>query len=113
MNRIKKLRQKKGWHQTELAKTLGVSQATLSNWERGIHDPDNESLAKIAKIFNCTIDYLLMNSPEVYPIDVEDLNADNVYFRIAQEARESGISPHDLRLAIEFLKKSKERDNNL
>jgi len=44
MNRVKELRKEKGIRQTELAKQLDISQATLSNWERGVHDPGHEEL---------------------------------------------------------------------
>lgn len=45
--------------QAELAEKLGVSQQTISKYERGTREPDNETLAKLAEIFDCSIDYLL------------------------------------------------------
>lgn len=61
-NRIKYLREKAGLNQYELAEFLNVSQGTLSNWERGIHDIDNDSLIILAKKFEVTTDYLLGTS---------------------------------------------------
>ena len=112
MNRVKELRLEKGMRQIELAQTLDVSQATLSNWERGVHNPDNESLTELSKIFGCSIDYLLMNSPVRYPLDEEGFEVDRVYYRIVQEARNAGLDPEDLELAIDFLKRAKARDQN-
>jgi len=40
MNKIKELREEKGLLQAKLAEMMGISQATLSNWERGVHNPD-------------------------------------------------------------------------
>ncbi|MDR2166724.1 MAG: helix-turn-helix domain-containing protein [Clostridiales bacterium] len=109
MNRLAELRKAKGMRQAELAQIMEVSQATLSNWERGVHDLDNESLLKLARIFGCTTDYLLGYSANV---EGDDAQMEQIYYRIAQDAKNSGISPHDLQLALDFLKKARERDNN-
>lgn len=59
MLRLKELRKGKGLNQQQLAKLLGVTQATLSGWENEKYEMDNISLVKCAKIFNVTVDYLL------------------------------------------------------
>ncbi|MCL2362378.1 MAG: helix-turn-helix domain-containing protein [Defluviitaleaceae bacterium] len=61
MNRIKELREENNLKQLELAEMLNVSQGTLSNWERSVHDPDRESLIKMSTIFSRGIDYILGN----------------------------------------------------
>lgn len=53
------LRKELNMSQAELAEKLGVSQQTISKYERGTREPDNETLAKLAEIFDCSIDYLL------------------------------------------------------
>lgn len=58
-NRIKQLRELNGMSQKELSTFLNISQGSLSNWERGIHDPDNEALIILSQKFNVTTDYLL------------------------------------------------------
>jgi transcriptional regulator with XRE-family HTH domain len=63
--------------QSELAKNLDISQGTLSNWERNIHDPDTESLITLSEIFDVTTDYLLGKSdvpthPPPYPTPTID-----------------------------------------
>ena len=59
MNRISELRKQQDIKQTVLADRLGITQATLSNWERGIHDPDNDTLLTLSELFNVSTDYLL------------------------------------------------------
>ena len=115
MNRIKALREARGLKQAELADMLNVSQATLSNWERGVHDLDNESLANLAGFFNCTIDYLLMNSDIINIEQLQNIesNMEPVYYRVVMDAKKSGIPPQDLQKALEFLKKAKERDEEI
>jgi repressor LexA len=59
MNRIKELRTARNMKQVELARKLNVSQAALSGYETGKYEPDNETIKKIARIFNTSVDYLL------------------------------------------------------
>lgn len=50
-----------GMKQRELAAFLGVSQATISNWERnGMGSLTGERLSQISNLFNITIDELLI-----------------------------------------------------
>lgn len=64
--KLKKLREQRGWTQTQAAERLGVSSQVVSNYERDYRSPDKESLSNIAKIYNCSLDWLLgiTNSPE-------------------------------------------------
>lgn len=65
-NNIKKLRQERGMTQQELADVLGVKQNTLSCWERGVYEPDNEMLWRMAKYFNVSVEYLI----GAFPVDI-------------------------------------------
>jgi len=51
MNIIRELRKKKGIQQKELSIEIGVSQPTVSDWEKGKKDPSSESLKKLAEYF--------------------------------------------------------------
>ena len=57
--RLKELRMEKNLLQSELGKFLSVDQRTISNWEKGIRQPDFETLAAIARFFDVSVDYLL------------------------------------------------------
>lgn len=56
---IKKIREKKGITQQELATVLGVGQSTVAMWETNNSLPRAEKLPAIAKALGCTIDELL------------------------------------------------------
>ncbi|MGN0453411.1 MAG: helix-turn-helix domain-containing protein [Ruminococcus sp.] len=56
---ITQLRQAKGLTQIELAEKLNYSDKAVSKWERGESIPDVTVLAKIAEIFEVTLDYLV------------------------------------------------------
>ncbi|MBQ0017472.1 MAG: helix-turn-helix transcriptional regulator, partial [Clostridiales bacterium] len=49
----------KGISQRELGENLGVINQTVSFWENGQREPDLDTLKKIAKYFDITVDDLL------------------------------------------------------
>jgi transcriptional regulator with XRE-family HTH domain len=57
--KIKKLRQEKGWSQTQLANKLGIHPQHVSRYERGVFTPSAETLTKIGEVFGVSADYLL------------------------------------------------------
>lgn len=59
MLKLKELRQSLGLTQNKIAEQLNISRSTIAMYETGASEPDNETLTKLADIFNVTIDYLL------------------------------------------------------
>lgn len=57
--RLKYQREKHGYNQSYLAKYLQVSQVSISNWERGVKQPDFSVLIDLANLFGTSTDYLL------------------------------------------------------
>lgn len=55
---LKSLRLEKGLTQEELGKIINQSKQTVYNWENDKRKCDVESLFKLAKFFDVTIDYL-------------------------------------------------------
>gem|GEM_PF-4716253 len=45
--------------QEDVAEKLSITRQTISKWERGINEPDIETIVKLADIYNVTIDQLL------------------------------------------------------
>ena len=81
--RLKELRIKKGWSLLELSLLVGVSDQTISNWEKGATEPDINSIKKLASFFKVTTDYLLeQDNDEAYVLDIfkklEYLNKDEL-----------------------------------
>lgn len=60
--RIRKLRQERGWTQTELGERIHVHQKQVSSYERGVNVPSTDILIKLAEVFDVTLDYLAFNS---------------------------------------------------
>ena len=59
MNIIKQLRKTKGWSQAQLAKYVGVSRSTVSMWEIGQSQPDNDTLIKLSELFGTSVDDII------------------------------------------------------
>ena len=53
------LRNQKGWTQQQLADLLGVTNKTVSKWERNEGYPSIDTLLSLSKLFNVTVDELL------------------------------------------------------
>lgn len=60
-SRISEERKKLGLSQEELANKVGVSQKSISKYERGTRRPSYETLTLMAGLFGVTVDYLLGN----------------------------------------------------
>lgn len=57
--RLKQLRLEKSLTQIELAKLFNTSHATINRYEKGVNEPDSETINKFADYFNVSTDYLL------------------------------------------------------
>lgn len=55
-NRLRELREAKGWSQGELGERLGVSRQTVNAIETGKYDPSLPLAFRIAKLFRKTIE---------------------------------------------------------
>jgi len=59
MNRIKELREEAGMNMREAAKKLGLKYTTYVNYEKGLREPNSETLITIADKYHVSIDFLL------------------------------------------------------
>lgn len=57
--RIKALREARGWTQAELARRLNITRNGVNSWEQGLSMPSPAYLVDLAKLFSVSTDYLL------------------------------------------------------
>lgn len=57
--RLKELRKDRGLTQKQFSEIMGVSENSISLYERNENTPDDEMKVKMAKFFNVSLDYLL------------------------------------------------------
>ena len=67
VNRLKYIRLAKGISQKEVSITLGVTQATVSSWERGTKSPSMNNMKRLAKIYEVSLDYLVGSTDSIDP----------------------------------------------
>lgn len=60
-NKLLKLRKEHGLSQEQLASKLGISRQAVSKWERAEASPDTDNLIELAKLYNVSLDDLLLN----------------------------------------------------
>ena len=61
MINLKYYRELAGLSQFQLAKKMGMAQQTISAYENGVRQADNDSLIEFSNFFNITIDDLIKN----------------------------------------------------
>lgn len=88
-NRIRELRQKKGFSQLQLSIELEVTQETISAYEHSKHLPSVTALMKMSGLFGVSMDYImgLSDVPQIAmsysssPLDDEQKNLLLLYYR--------------------------------
>lgn len=76
-NKIKELRTKSRFTQSELAERLGVTKSSIASYENDSRQPSYEVLIKISQVFNVSIDSLLLNRSGV-TLDIDGLKREQV-----------------------------------
>lgn len=75
---LKNLRVQRGMSQSDLARLLGFARTTVSSYENGSRNPDNETLIRIATCFQVSLDYLL-------GIDISNIDNSSVYSEVLKD----------------------------
>lgn len=88
--RIKALREPRGWTQAELARRMNMTRNGINSWEQGLSMPSPPSLVDLAKLFSVSTDYLL-GVENHSTVNVTGLNEEDVALlaRLADRLRES------------------------
>lgn len=104
---LKKLRQDNEMTQEELAKKINSSRSNIANYENGKNMPSVEVLEKLAKVFDCTLDYLMGKSEIRNPEELK-----KIPFANAGGLNVNGLDEEDLlelQKQIDYIKKLKEK----
>lgn len=80
--RLKRLRKDKNLRQIDIARTLGLAQTTIANYEQGTRFPDENTLLQIADFFNVSLDYLLART---------DISINNEYIMYKDSSEQKDI----------------------
>ena len=62
--KLKEIRIEKGMSQAHIAKSVGVTNQAICNYEKGIREPKIVTLKKLATVLDVTVDELLRDETE-------------------------------------------------
>jgi len=79
-NKINHFRQSAGLTQEQLAEKMNVTRQTVSNWERGINEPDFDSLCRLAKVFGITLNDFTEEPPAIEAQETQDEEEEKMIF---------------------------------
>ena len=88
--RIKALREARGWTQAELARRMNITRNGVNSWEQGLSMPSPACLVDLAKSFSVSTDYLL-GVERLETVNVTGLNEQDIALlaQLADRLRES------------------------
>ena len=72
--RIRALREERGIKQKDLARELSLSASTIGMYEQNRREPDLETLTRMARYFECSLDMLTGQPPRDVPDSVGALS---------------------------------------
>lgn len=130
-DRLRELRLQKNYSQQDLADRIKVTKQTISQYERGVREPDYDNLLALCDVFNVSTDYLLgkddvtmrlldadalRKMDECYYLNEETAQAaqeifDNPDLRALFDAGRDS-KPEDLRMAADLLTRLKETNRD-
>jgi len=88
MNRIRELRELRGWKQEELGQKLNVGKGAISRYEGEKRQLDPTAIHALCDLFGCTSDYLLGRTASPLPvISPEDAAVLDAYHALPLELR--------------------------
>lgn len=96
------LRKRAGYSQEEFAEIIGVSRQTVSKWETDFMKPETDKLIQISKIYNVSLDELLIDENDVVALDNRAVESEN-----REKIVEINIDEHNQTDKKEKRKKSK------
>ncbi|EKN69497.1 transcriptional regulator SinR [Neobacillus bataviensis LMG 21833] len=99
--RINRLREKKGYSITEMARLADVSKSYLSQIERGLQsNPSLLFLKKIAIPLDTSVEYLLMDGKSQKQ---HETKLDEEWKALIQQAMENGVKKEDFRDYLNYI----------
>lgn len=115
LNRIEVLLKESGHSKSELYAACSVSASAISQWKSGRTSPATKSLQSIADYLNVSYEYLISGAGQKEKMPTQEgerkeQQINDGYLRVMESAKEKGVSPEDLQMALDFLDRARRRD---
>lgn len=92
-NRIRELRRTRKMTMKQLGEELGVAESTISQYETGKRQPDNETLLRLGEFFDVTVGYLLGAETEKAPTPEGERKSSDPVFTYAMSGEVDKLTP--------------------
>lgn len=83
--KLLQLRKEKGLSQEQLAQKLGISRQAVSKWERAEASPDTDNLIELAKLYDVSLDELLLHEPSQKEENQATQEDENKYVHVGSD----------------------------
>ncbi|MDE6757756.1 MAG: helix-turn-helix transcriptional regulator [Clostridia bacterium] len=100
-NILKTLRKTQKISQYELAKKLGIGQATICQWERGLAKPSSDALIALSKFYAVSADFLLGINDDMHGSELGEEYQELI-------GRYDNLTREQKRLIIDIMKQMKD-----
>ena len=87
-DKLKTLRDKRGWSQGQVAKKVSADPQRISKYERGVIFPTVDMLIKLAKAFGVTLDDLLFDDRDIDISQLSNPELTRRFYKINQLSEE-------------------------
>jgi transcriptional regulator with XRE-family HTH domain len=93
--RLRYLRKKNGIKVWQMLEKLNIPRSTFTGWELGRRTPNDEMLARLAKIYNSNVDFIKGkiddDSPDVEVVDLKKILSTHKVVWVNKEVKEEQI----------------------
>jgi Predicted transcriptional regulators len=101
MTHLKELRLARNLTQTQVARDINISRASYNNYELDKRQADYDTLLKLAKYFDTTVDYLISEKSTNSKKFSYPFNDDGELYTLLSGLSESEVN--DLKLFVDYL----------
>jgi len=107
--KVRRMREKLGMNQKQLAEASGITQATISRIESGqVKELKSEALKRLAKALGITVDYLVDKTDRLTPNDIVRSDPTAQYIFRGYE-KLSATGREQLKSFVRFLEEQEEK----
>lgn len=109
-DRLKELREELNKTQKEVANNLDIPYINYHKYEKGIHEPDIETIKTLAAYFDVSIDYLLGKTLIRNIQHAKEL--ENIYIALDKDLKDLNLTPDTLRKIVSIAKELRPHSDN-
>lgn len=93
--RLKELRKARGLSLAKMEEAIGISGASINQYENDVYEPDLFTVLKLAHFFGVSVDYFLRDTDYARPLDHDHDRLLNHYDKLPPDGKEALLTLMD------------------